>query len=240
MTTTTERLQESTDQDMMEFPISPRLIGGRWIALAAFVFVAAWLLGLTIGFTTNSPAPSDSAQTIGTYFTQHRQLAILQAYLLDGVAGAALVVFGASLWTALGRAERTPGALPAIMFGASVAAGAVSLLQGLFTQVLADHVAQMGDAGAIRTLYDLNTEGDTYKLLALGVFLGAAALIILRSRVLPRWIGWVAAVLGPLLAVAGWNFILYPSVQYLAYAVLLILLLVWVAAVGVVGLRRAA
>jgi hypothetical protein len=116
----------------------------------------------------------------------------------------------------------------------------VSLLQGLFTQVLADHVAAMGNAAAIRTLFDLNNEGDTYKLLAMGVFLGAAALLIFRTHVLPRWLGLVAVVLAPLLIVAGWNFVLSSSVQFAAYAMLLLLLLLWVAAVSVVCLRRAA
>jgi hypothetical protein len=127
----------------------------------------------------------------------------------------------------------------AVLFGTGVAAGTVSLLQGLFTQVLADHVAAMGNAAAIRTLYDLNTEGDTYKLLALGVFLGATALLVFRTHALPRWLGWVAAVLAPLLVIAGWNFVLSASAQYAAYAVLLVLLLLWVAAVSVVSFRRA-
>lgn len=121
-----------------------------------------------------------------------------------------------------------------------MAAGTVSLLQGLFTQVLADHVAAMGNPAAIRTLFDLNNEGDTYKLLALGVFFGAAALLVFRTHALPRWLGWAAAVLAPLLVVAGWNFALSPAVQLAAYTVLLLALLMWVAAVSVVSVWRAA
>lgn len=112
--------------------------------------------------------------------------------------------------------------LSSILFGAGVAAGTVSLLQGLFTQVLADHVAAMGNPATIRALFDLNNEGDTYKLLALGVFLGAAALLVLRTHALPQWLGWVAAVLAPLLVIAGWNFALSTSIQSVAYAVLLL------------------
>src|SRR5207237_5096180 len=82
--------------------------------------------------------------------------------------------------------------------------------------------------------------GDTYKLLALGVFLGAVAPLILRTHALRCWLGWVAVVLARLLIIAGWNFVLSPSVQYAAYRVLLVVLLLWVVAVGVVSLRRAA
>jgi hypothetical protein len=213
---------------------------GRWIAFAGCAYVVAWIVGLAIGFATASPGPADSISTIGAYFISHREAAMIQAYFLDGIAGASLIVFAAALRSFLRRFEGESATLSSILFGAGVAAGTVSLLQGLFTQVLADHVATMGNAAAIRTLFDLNGEGDTYKLLALGVFLGAVALLALRTHALPRWIGWVAAVLAPLLVIAGWNFALSSSIQYAAYTVLLIVLLVWVAAVSVISGRRAA
>src|SRR5205823_1507414 len=211
------------------------MAGGPWIACAGGAYVLAWI----IGFGTSSPSPTDSAQTIGAYFSAHREAAMIRAYLLDGIAGVSLIVFAAALRGALRRFEGESATVSSVLFGAGVAAGTVSLLQGLFTQVLADHVAAMGNAAAIRTLYDLNTEGDTYKLLALGVFLGAVALLIFRTHALPSWLGWVAAVLAPLLTVAGWNFALSSAAQYVAYAVLLLVLLAWVAAVSVVSFRRA-
>src|SRR5438552_14769665 len=214
--------------------------GGRWIACAGCAYVVAWLVGLIIGLATSSPGSTDPVPTIGAYFSSHREVAMIQAYLLDGIAGVSLIVFAAALHSALRSFEGGSATVSSILFGAGIAAGTVSLLQGLFTQVLADHVAVLGNPAAIRTLFDLNNEGDTYKLLALGVFLCAAALLIFRTHALPRWLGWLAAVLAPLLVIAGWNFALSPSVQFAAYAVLLLVLLLWVAAVSVVSLRRAA
>jgi hypothetical protein len=138
----------------------------------------------------------------------------------------------------LRRGEGDTAVLSSILFGAGVAAGTVSLIQGLFTQVLADHVAAMGNNATIRALYDLNTEGDTYKLLAVGVFLAAAALLTFRTGLYPGWTGWAAAVLAPLLVASGWNFVLSADAQYAAYAVLLLVLLAWVVAISVVSLRR--
>jgi hypothetical protein len=215
------------------------LQGGRWIAFSGFAYVVAWLIGLAIGLATSAPGTTDTTSTMGAYFSSHREVAMIQAYLLDGIAGISLIVFAAALSSALRTFEGGSGTVSNILLGAGVAAGTVSLLQGLFTQVLADHVAAMGSASAIRTLFDLNNEGDTYKLLALGVFLGAAALIIFRTHALSRWLGWLATVLAPLLVVAGWNFALSSSVQFAAYAVLLLLILAWVAAVSMISLRRA-
>lgn len=216
------------------------MTGGRWIAFAGFAYVVAWLIGLAIGMGTSAPAPTDSVSTIGAYFSSHGEAAMIQAYLLDGIAGVSLIVFAAALRSALRRFEGESATVSSILFGTGVAAGTISLLQGLFTQVLADHVAAIGNPATIRTLYDLNTEGDTYKLLALGVFLGAAAILVFRTGALPRWLGWVGAVLAPALVVAGWNFALSTAAQFAAYAVLLLVLLVWMAAVSVVSLRRAA
>ena len=216
------------------------LTEGRWVAGAGFAYVAAWLVGLAIGMATSSPAPTDAIQTIEAYFRAHREAAMIQAYVLDGLAGISLIVFAAALRSALQRFEGESATVSSILFGAGVAAGTVSLLQGLFTQVLADHVAALGNPATTRALFDLNGEGDTYKLLALGVFIGATALLAFRTRALPQWLGWLGAVLAPLLVIAGWTFALSPSTQLAAYTVLLLALLVWVAGIGVVSLRRAA
>lgn len=213
--------------------------GGLWIAFSGFTYVFAWLIGLAIGLTTSAPGPTDTISAMGAYFSSHREVAMIQAYFLDGIAGVSLIVFAAALSSALRSYESGSGTVSNILLGTGVAAGTVSLLQGLFTQVLADHVAAMGNAAAIRALFDLNSEGDTYKLLALGVFLGTTALLIFQTHALPRWLGWIAVVLAPLLVVAGWNFALSSSAQFAAYAVLLLLLLVWVATVSVISLRRA-
>jgi hypothetical protein len=72
--------------------------------------------------------------------------------------------------------------------------------------------------------------------------LSAVALgrVTLRSGALPHWLRWLGAVLAPLLVIAGWTFALSASTQLAAYTVLLLVLLLWVAAIGVVSLRRAA
>jgi intracellular sulfur oxidation DsrE/DsrF family protein len=65
--------------------------------------------------------------------------------------------------------EGAGATVSSILVVAGIAAGMVSLLRGLCAQVLATRVAAMANGAAIRTLYDLNTEADTYTLLARGV-----------------------------------------------------------------------
>src|ERR687886_2846505 len=80
-----------------------RMEGGGGVAGAGSAYVAAWLTGLAIGMATSSPAPTDAIQKIEAYFRAHREAAMIQAYFLDGLAGAALIVFAAALHSALRR-----------------------------------------------------------------------------------------------------------------------------------------
>jgi hypothetical protein len=217
-----------------------RLAGGRWAGIAGLTYVLAWLIGLGIGMSSAAPGPAASADALGAFFSAHRISAMVQAYFLDGLAGAALIVFAGAIHVSIRRAEGESNTLGTIALAAGIAAGTVSLVQGLFTQVLADQVAAMGNLATTRALYDLNTEGDTFKLLVIGVFIGAISILGLRTSVLPRWINLLGIVVAPLLVVSGWNFVLSTSAQYAAYAVLLLVLLVWTGAVSVVALRRAA
>jgi len=68
------------NDERMARPIerSGMLYGGRWIACAGLVYVVAWLIGLAIGFGSSSPGPTDSVETIGAYFSTHREAAMLQ------------------------------------------------------------------------------------------------------------------------------------------------------------------
>src|SRR6266508_781780 len=106
------------NDERMARPIerSGMLYGGRWIACAGLVYVVAWLIGLAIGFGSSSPGPTDSVETIGAYFSTHREAAMLQAYLTQGIAGAALLIFAAALANALRRFEGDGATVSTIAF----------------------------------------------------------------------------------------------------------------------------
>ena len=163
---------------------------------------------------------------------------MFQTYLIDGLIGAALIVFAAGLRSALLRFEGESTTLSSIIFGAGVSAASVSLVQGTFVQVLANHIAVTGDAGAIRTLLVLDQEADTFKLLPLGLLVGATSFLAMRADALPRWLGWSGAVLSLLLVVAGWNFPLNSSALSTVLTLALVGLLLWVAAVSLVMVWR--
>lgn len=208
---------------------------GRWIAGAGIIFIVAWIIGLFISFS--SPAATASTAEWTTYYLDHREAAMFQTYLIDGITAIALIIFSAGLRSVLRRFESESTILSGIIFGAGVAAASVSLVQGTFGQVLANHIAATGDSGAIRTLLELDNEADTFKLLPLGLLVGATSILALRTGALPRWLGWAGLVLSLLLVISGWSFPLNSSALSIALAVALIGLLLWVASVSMILLR---
>src|SRR6266700_3819662 len=180
----------------------------RWIAVSGLVFVAAWVVGLVIASPPMATAPT---ATVIAYYQANREMAMLQTYLINGLTGATLIVFGAGMVVA-----------------------SLSFLEALFAQVLANHIAATRDVAVIRTLLELNVEIDTFKLLTLGLMIGAVSLLALRSGALPRWLTWMGAVESLLLIIASGSTPLNSDALTIVVYISGIGLLLWVASVSVI------
>ena len=211
----------------------------RWIAVSGLVFVAAWVVGLVIA---SPPAATAPTATVIAYYQANREMAMLQTYLINGLTGATLIVFAAALRSVLRRFEGESSTLSSILFGAGMVVASLSFLEALFAQVLANHIAATRDVAVIRTLLELNVEIDTFKLLTLGLMIGAVSLLALRSGALPRWLIWVGAVESLLLVIASGSSPLNSDALTIVVYISGIGLLLWVASVSVIMgvLRRAA
>ena len=208
----------------------------NWLASAGLVYVVAWVVGLLIEF--NSPGPSASTADLTAYFLTHQQAHMLQSYLIDGIAGVAMLVFAASVAGVFQKFGDESVTLSRIVFGAGVAAASVSVVQAGMQQVLSNHdVLVTGDA-PIRTMLVLISETDTFKLLVLALLSGAASFLILRTRALPQWLGWLGVVLSLTLIFGGLSFVLNSPALSNVLVVSLPLLLLWVGGISVVILRR--
>jgi hypothetical protein len=207
----------------------------RWLSVSGFVYVAAWLVGLLLD--PSSLGATASVDDITRYYLTHRGTAMIQSYLFDGVAGASLIVLAATMKSVYQRFEGGIAALSNVVFGAAVAAASVSFVQAAFGEVLVNIVG-LKDPVVIQTVFDLVNESDTFKMLALGLFIGAASSLAFRTRNLLRWLGWGGAILAPALIVSGLSFVLNSSALYGALYVVLPVLLLWVLGISVDLWRR--
>ncbi len=110
----------------------------------------------------------------------------------------------------------------------------LSFFEALFAQVLANHIAATRDVAVVRTLLELNVEIDTFKLLTLGLMIGAVCWLALRSGALPRWLIWVGAVESLLLVIASGSSPLNSDALTIVVYISGIGLLLWVASVSVI------
>lgn len=209
----------------------------RWLAGAGLVFVLAWILGLTTAFS--APGPAAEGNAVAFYYMHNQQAQLLQTYLIDGVAGAALLVFVAALhalFRQMGEAGAPDGGsvLPNVVLGAGIAAASVSFVQaGIGSALTHPEVLLRAGVSGIQMLVVFVNDMDTFKLLALAMLTGGAAIYILQRHMLPAWVGWLGALEAVLLFLGGLSFILINISLYSLLYVALPLLLVWIAAIAV-------
>lgn len=208
------------------------LTARRWVAISGLVFVLAWVIGLLM--EPGGPATTASAIDVASYYRAHQAAQHVQSYLIDGVAGIALLTFAAALhavFRSLGEAFSAPAS---VVFGAGIAAGSVSLVQAAIGEAIVNPgLLASTDVSGVRLLFILLNEADTFKLLALALLAAVVAWLALQTRVLPAWIGWLGVLLAILLFVGGLSFVLGSDALYFVLYVALPLLLVWVGAISI-------
>lgn len=104
------------------------------------------------------------------------------------------------LWSVLGEAEGPGGWLATT----ALAAGLVDVTLKLGSLAPGQAADNFGEATAThKALEDMNSVAFIATMLPLSVLMAAVAVVTLKTRVLPRWLGWLAAVTAPLLLVNG-------------------------------------
>jgi hypothetical protein len=144
---------------------------------------------------------------------------------------AALVVVLALLAGAI--AARTPH-LAGVVAIAGAAAVAIKLAEAQTGMALRE-AAGVVDPGTAEVLAGMDEAGFTVHGFLISLTLGAAALGLLRSGVVPAWLAWFGIVMGGLGVLTATAGIVWPP-NYVPVPYLL--LLVWLVALGIIGARR--
>jgi hypothetical protein len=130
----------------------------------------------------------------GTFYVNFENRLLAQAVLF-GVASALFLVFLGGLWAVLSPGGgHEPRLAPTVVAAGAVTTGLVLLQADVLTAlvVLRDNevgVRAEGSAWAARALFYLAGAVGNLALFPFAVFLMAAAAVVLRTGVLPRWLG---------------------------------------------------
>jgi hypothetical protein len=203
-------------------------------AAAAIAFVAAWVTGLLV-WPSNLNVSASGPKIVSTY-AGHQAVAVTQSVLVEGAAAVALGVVVIAV--ARAAARRGAGGLGRVVAFAGLGAVAVSLVQCVLGLVLASGVVPDGETARAGTLFHLINRMDGIKMLALAAMALAAVGLARGGKVLPRWLGHVAALLAAAMTASGVGYLLLDNTLAQAAAASLALLLIWVAGTGVSLGRR--
>lgn len=164
---------------------------GRFVPLTGVVFVA--LLVATNVLVGSAPESSDSAAKVIAFYQAHRTKIEISSFL-TGLSLFFGLFFYASLRDYLFRA-RVAARLAATAFGGAVLFAVGGGLAAGLQFALADVPSKLSPAAA-QALNLLENDLAVFALTAgVAVLLMAAGIAIVRSGLLPVWLGWVAIVI---------------------------------------------
>jgi hypothetical protein len=202
----------------------------NWLNYAGFIYVAAWIVGLLI--ESGTPTPSAGGTALLAYFTAHRQGHLIQSYLIDGVAGIAILLFSAAMADHFRKANGE-SALLQVVLGSGIAATSLSLVQAGFQQALSNPDVLTTDGSSLRIILLLVNQIDTFKLLALAALSVAISMLVFSTKAIPAWLGWLGIVISLTLVIGGFSFVSTAPVPTSILFASLPLLLFWVGAMSV-------
>jgi hypothetical protein len=184
-----------------------RLGRDRVAAVSGVLSVVVFVIGQYVAPELVNPEEQVGGVQL-TFYVNYEDRLLAQA-ILFGVASMLFLIFLGGLRAFLARAEGQDTRLaPVVGAAGAVAVGLVLVQAALVVALTALRgnevgVRAQGSAWAARALFYLEGALGDMVLFPFAAFLAAAAVVLLRTRVLPRWLGWAGVALGLLVGVLG-------------------------------------
>ena len=162
--------------------------------LTGVVAMIMMMIGLAMASTYEPPYPPLAEQITGHFSDNAGRVSL--GSTIGALSAFFLILFASVVHSELRKREESSGTWSTAAFGGGVAAAATVVIS--FTAVVAA-TQRTGAAGGIDavgaiTLYDLYSQLITLAFpIALAVFIGATAVVSLRTAVFPAWFGWSSA-----------------------------------------------
>jgi hypothetical protein len=167
----------------------------QWLApLTGVAFIVVIIIGIIVA--GEPPDADQPAQEIVNHYVDNKD-SVQAGVFLSAIAAALLLFFAGYLRKVLRAAEGETGTLPAVaLAGATVMATAAGI-DGMITFSLAETADNL-EPGSVQALQALWDNDFLPFIIGAGVLLLASGISIVRHGALPRWLGWIAIVLGVL------------------------------------------
>jgi hypothetical protein len=164
-----------------------------WQRTGAVSGILFFALVIASFFTPETPDEDDPTAEIVSSFADDRTGHLVGVYI-GGIASLLFLVFVGALWSRLRAAEADRGPSILVALG-GVGTAVIVLVANAALMALVDAADQRREPEAVRALFEL----DLVVFLGIGwtsaAFYVGAALSSLATGSLPRWLGWIAALL---------------------------------------------
>lgn len=165
----------------------------RWLALAGPLFAVVFIVAIFL-LQGDTPEDQASGQEVVDFYVDNETQGLIGAFLAPLLA--ALVVLFFSHLRSLARERRvSTGAGPTVMISGAVI-WASGLLLGAVLELALVSAADNGQGEVAQALNVLSTTLWLPFIAGIAITLIGAGLTVLGSDFLPKWLGWVAAVVG--------------------------------------------
>ncbi len=164
----------------------------RWASLTGVLFVVLVVLGGPVA-AGNTPGSKATGQHVIAFFEAHRSRERASAVLLT-LAFIVFLFFAGSLRSYLRRTETVDGLSAVVLAAAAVLVAGQTAGNGVIF-ALADAPTRLSP-GAAQALNLLSNDMVLTSAAGFSVFGIASGLAILRGAALPRWLGWMAVLIG--------------------------------------------
>lgn len=173
-----------------------RLAGVTAVAYVVLAFIGS-------GLGKSSPDLGASrADIVKWAAAEHASAGRVAGGFLELLAILSLVVFSAAAYSFFRPREQGSGVLSTVLLGGGLLSAGLKIASAMLVFPVVWRYHQGMSPQLTAALVDGNNVGFILTWPLDAVLLGAAAALILRTRALPRWTGWLAAVTAPILLVS--------------------------------------
>lgn len=167
----------------------------RWMApLTGVLFVILVIVSFAVA-GDEPPDTDEGAQAVFDFYNENDGSVVAGA-LVQGLAAAVFLFFAGILRTALREAPGARGTLAGISFAGAIVFVTGIAIDGAITFALAAEADTEGfDPVALQAMFGLWSNDWLPFAVGLLTFMIATGMAIIRTGVLPRWLGWAAIVI---------------------------------------------
>jgi hypothetical protein len=217
------------------------IVRPRWerFAPAAGIGFAIVVAGALFGVFAAGAEPNDPFHSVVATLTSERT-GLLVRYNFQLAASGMFMIYLSNLCSTLRRAEGGEGMLSYLAFGAGLIGIAFVTFNNALNAALVASIVQSAGDGAVWAVFQVGQAVFTFAALFLGLFLLAASLVIVRTKALPRWTGWMGLVGGAAYVVGSFSVADQRGPIALPAVVGFMIFLVWTIVTSAVLLLRTA